>query len=262
MIKEIKKPSFNLTGKTAIVTGATKGIGFAIAATFAMYGCDVVITSRHQNDCDIVSQEITNRYGVRCLGISADSSKKEHIDTVVAKTIETFGKIDILVNNAGVSGKTAPILKQTEEDFDYVLGINLKGIFLFAQAVATQMVKQGSGGKIVNTASVGALIGGKSVAPYGASKAGILSLTKTMANEWARYGITVNAICPGYVITELNEDIFADPEIKLKMEKRTALRRLGEVEDIAGPVLAMVSDSFGYMTGTYILLDGGQTIGG
>ena len=262
MVKVTKKPSFDLTGKVAIVTGGTKGIGFAIAETLAMFGCEVVITSRHQNDCDTVSAEITKRHGIKCLGISGDSSKKADIDNIVAKTVEAFGKIDILCNNAGVSGKTAPALKQTEEDFDYVLGINLKGIFLFAQAVAAQMVKQGTGGKIVNTASVGALIGGKSVAPYGCSKAGIVSLTKTLANEWARYGITVNAICPGYVITELNEDIFADPEIKAKMEKRTALRRLGNPEDVAGPVLAMLSDCFGYMTGTYILLDGGQTIGG
>lgn len=262
MAKDIKKPSFDLNGKVAIVTGGTKGIGYAVAATFAMYGCDVVITSRHFADCERCANDIQTLYGTKCLGISADSSKKEDIDNVIAKTVETFGKIDILINNAGISGKTASILKQTEEDFDKVIATNLKGSFLFAQAAAAQMVIQGTGGKIVNTASVGGLIGGKSVAPYGASKAGLISLTKTMANEWARYGITVNAVCPGYVITELNEDIFADPDIKAKMEKRTAVRRLGSVEEIAGPVLAMVSDCFGYMTGTYILLDGGQTIGG
>lgn len=262
MAKEIKKPSFDLNGKVAIVTGGTKGIGYAIAATFAMYGCNVVITSRTPDDCERIAQDINTLYGVKCLGISADSSNKENIEAVVSKTVEAFGKIDILVNNAGISGKTASLLEQTEDNFMKVINTNLKGCFLFASAVVTQMVKQGQGGKIVNIASVGGLIGGKSVAPYGASKAGVLSLTKTMANEWARYGITVNAVCPGYVITELNEDIFANPEIKAKMEKRTAVRRLGCVEEIAGPVLAMVSDCFSYMTGTYILLDGGQTIGG
>ncbi|SDF65070.1 SDR family NAD(P)-dependent oxidoreductase [Sporomusa acidovorans] len=262
MAKEIKKPSFDLSDKVAIVTGGTKGIGYAIASTFAMYGCNVVITSRTPDDCERIAKDINTLYGVKCLGIAADSSNKENIGAVVAKTVEAFGKIDILINNAGISGKTASLLEQTEDNFMKVINTNLKGCFLFANAVAAQMVKQGKGGKIVNIASVGGLIGGKSVAPYGASKAGVLSLTKTMANEWARYGITVNAVCPGYVITELNEDIFANPEIKAKMEKRTAVRRLGCVEEIAGPVLAMVSDCFSYMTGTYILLDGGQTIGG
>jgi len=262
MAKDIKKPSFDLTGKVAIITGGTKGIGYACAATFAMYGCDVVITSRTPADCERCADDIRTLYGAKCIGISADSSKKADIDMVVAKTVEAFGKIDILVNNAGISGKTAALLKQTEEDFEKVINTNLKGCFLFGQAVAAQMVEQGTGGKIVNMASVGGLIGGKSVAPYGASKAGLISLTKTMANEWARYGITVNAVCPGYVITELNEDIFADPNIKATMEKRVPVRRLGCVEEVAGPVLAMVSDCFSYMTGTYILLDGGQTIGG
>ncbi len=260
MAKDIKKPTFDLTDKVAIVTGGTKGIGYAIAATFAMYGCDVVITSRHQDDCDRCANDIQTLYSAKCLGISADSSKKEDIDIVVAKTIETFGKIDILINNAGISGKTAPIFEQSEADFMKVIETNLKGCYLFAQAVAQEMAKQGNGGKIVNTASVGGLVGDRNVAPYGSSKAGLLSLTKTMANEWARYGITVNAVCPGYVITELNEDVFADPKIKAMMEKKTAVRRLGTVEEIAGPVLAMVSDCFNYMTGTYILLDGGQTI--
>lgn len=262
MTKKIEKPSFDLTGKVAIVTGGTKGIGYGIAATFAMYGCSTVITSRTPADCEKTAKDIEALYGVKCLGISADSSNKEDIDRVIAKTVETFGKIDILINNAGISGKTAALLDQTEDNFEKVINTNLKGCFLFAQAVVAQMVKQGNGGRIVNIASVGGLIGGKSVAPYGASKAGVLSLTKTMANEWARYGITVNAVCPGYVITELNQDIFANPDIKSKMEKRTAVRRLGSVEEIAGPVLAMVSDCFSYMTGTYILIDGGQTIGG
>jgi NAD(P)-dependent dehydrogenase (short-subunit alcohol dehydrogenase family) len=262
MAKEIQKPDFDLTGKVAIVTGGTKGIGYAIAATFAMYGCTVVITSRTPADCERTSKDIETLYSVKCLGIPADSSRKEDIDNVVAKTVAAFGKIDILVNNAGISGKTASLLDQTEENFDKVIGTNLKGCFLFAQAVVAKMVEQKTRGKIVNISSMGGLIGGKSLAPYGASKAGILSLTKTMANEWARYGITVNAVCPGYVVTELNQDVFADPEIKAKMEKRVPVRRLGTVEEVAGPVLAMVADCFSYMTGTYILLDGGQTIGG
>ncbi|SMC77086.1 SDR family NAD(P)-dependent oxidoreductase [Papillibacter cinnamivorans] len=260
MEKEVRMPSFDLTGKTAIVTGGTKGLGYGIAVTFARFGANVVITSRTPADCLRVQEEI-RASGHRCLGIPADSSKKEDIDRVMEETLKTYGKLDILVNNAGISGKTAPILQQSEEDFEKVIDTNLKGVFLFARAAAEQMARQGTGGKILNMASIGALIGGKGVAPYGASKAGVVSLTKTMANEWARYGITVNAVCPGYVITELNQDVFADPKIREMMEKRNPLRRLGRVDEISGPVLALVSDCFGYMTGTTIVIDGGKTIG-
>jgi len=178
--------------------------------------------------------------------------------------VETFGIVDILVNNAGISGKTAPVLSDecNEENFMSVLDTNLKGVFLLSKAVAAQMALQKTGGKIINVSSVGGLIGGKGLIAYGASKAGVLSMTKTMANEFARYGITVNAICPGYVVTPLNEDIFSNEDIRKKMESRTAVRRLGTIEEIAGPALAMASDCFSYMTGTYLLLDGGQTIGG
>jgi len=261
MSKEIKLPTFRLDGKTAIVTGATKGIGYAIAATFAAYGANVVITSRTPADCARCAAELTGAGG-SCIGIAANSARKEEIDTVIAAAEERFGRVDILVNNAGISGETAPLLKQTEENFDKVIAVNLKGVFLFAQAAAGKMAADGQGGRIINIASVGGLIGGKGVAPYGASKAGVISLTKTMANEWARYGITVNAVCPGYVVTELNREFFADPAFKEKMERRTAVRRLGTVEEVAGPVLALASDCFSYMTGTTLLLDGGQTIGG
>jgi NAD(P)-dependent dehydrogenase (short-subunit alcohol dehydrogenase family) len=260
-------PNFRLTGKTAIVTGGTKGLGFGIAATYAHYGADVVITARTAADVETASADINENYikgDNRCIGVSADSGKQADIDRVLAAAKEAFGGVDILVNNAGISGKTAAILTDDcdEANFDKVIATNLKGVFLFAKSTAKEMVAAGKGGKIINVASVGGLIGGKGVVAYGASKAGVISLTKTMANEFARYGITVNAICPGYVITPLNEDVFADESIRTKMESRTALRRLGEIEDIAGPALAMASGCFGYMTGTYLLLDGGQTIGG
>lgn len=267
MARDLTMPSFDLTGKTAIVTGGTKGLGMGIAAAFANYGANVVITARTAKDCESMSKELTEKYVTgsnRIIGVPADSGKQSDIDNVIAKTVEAFGKLDILVNNAGISGKTANILTDEcdEANFDNVIATNLKGVFLFAKAAAKQMQSQGTGGKIINMASVGGLIGGKAVVAYGASKAGVLSLTKTMANEFARYGITVNAVCPGYVVTPLNEDIFADEEVYKKMASRTAVRRLGTIEEIAGPVLALASDCFSYMTGTHILLDGGQTIGG
>ena len=267
MSREIAMPSFDLSGKTAIVTGGTKGLGFGIAATYAHYGANVVITARTAADIASASTDINKHYirgNNKCLGVTADSGKQTDIDAVISQTVNAFGRIDILVNNAGISGKTANILagECNEDNFDLVVATNLKGVFLFAKAAAKHMVAQGTGGRIINMASVGGLIGGKGLVAYGASKAGVLSLTKTMANEFSRYNITVNAICPGYVVTPLNENIFADGEIRKKMESRTALRRLGTIEEIAGPALALVSDSFGYMTGTYVLIDGGQTIGG
>lgn len=265
MATDITMPSFDMTGKVAIVTGGTKGLGYAIAATFAGYGCNVVITSRTPADCERCSGELNEKYaaGGNVIGVPADATKQSDIDTVIEATMDKFAGLDILVNNAGINGKTAHILsdEQTEENFDKVLNNNLKGVFLFSKAAAKQMVRQGRGGKIINTASVGGLIGGIGAAPYGASKAAVISLTKTMANEFAQYGITVNAVCPGFMITSLNEGILANPDIKARMEEKTAVKRLAAVEEIAGPVLAMASDCFSYMTGTYLLIDGGQTIG-
>jgi 3-oxoacyl-[acyl-carrier protein] reductase len=212
----IKMPKFNLAGKTAIVTGATKGIGYGIAATFAHFGAKVVITARTAEDVKAAAAEINRTYckGGRCIGVPADSSKQEDIDNVIAETLETFGKLDILVNNAGIAGKTAKILTADcdEENFIKVINTNLKGVFLFARSAAKVFVAQGNGGKIINIASVGGLVGGPGVVAYGASKAGVISLTKTMANEFGRDNINVVAICPGYVVTPLNEDVFLDSQ--------------------------------------------------
>lgn len=268
--RKINMPVFSLEGKTAIVTGGTKGIGYGIASTFANYGANVVITARTASAVEEAAAVINAEYaqGGKCIGVPADSSKQEDIDRVVKTAVDTFGRLDILVNNAGISGKTAKILTDEcdEENFMKVIGTNLKGDFLFGKAAAAQFVAQGGGGKIINIASVGGLVGGPGVVAYGASKAGVISLTKTMANEWGREGINVVAICPGYVVTPLNEEFFIDAEgnhtkYYEQSSKNTALRRLGEIEEIAGPVTAVACDCFSYMTGTTIVIDGGQTIG-
>lgn len=273
--RRIGIPSFDLTGKTAIVTGGTQGLGFGIAATLAAYGANVVITARTAGKVSAAEQDINENYcrGGRCIGITADSGRQADIDRAMAETAAAFGGADILVNNAGISGRTAKILTDecSEENFDRVINTNLKGMFLWGRTFARQIVRQNQangkkGGKIINIASVGGLIGGPGVVAYGASKAGALSLTRTFANELARENITVNAVCPGYVVTPLNEDVFINPDgsftdIYLLSAKNTAVRRLGRIEEIAGPVLALCADCFSYMTGTYLLLDGGQTIG-
>ncbi|MGI5970692.1 MAG: SDR family NAD(P)-dependent oxidoreductase [Oscillospiraceae bacterium] len=268
--RKIGMPSFDMTGKSVIVTGGTKGLGFGIAATFAHYGANVCISARTVSDVEDAVKDLNENYakGGKVIGVPADSGKQSDIDKVIGATVEAFGGLDILVNNAGISGKTAKFLSDEcdEANFDKVIATNLKGVFLFAKSAAKQMVAQGRGGKIINMASVGGLVGGPGVMAYGASKAGVISLTKTMANELGRENITVIAVCPGYVVTPLNEDVFLDEQgnhtkVYELSAKNTAVRRLGEIEEIAGPVLALASDCFSYMTGTYIVLDGGQTIG-
>ena len=279
MNRKMGVPSFDLTGKTAIITGGTQGLGFGMACALAAFGANVVITARTESKVIDAVDDLNENYckGGRALGIAADSSKMENIQMVIDKTVEEFGELNILINNAGISGPTALIVETREgrpeytaADFEKVIATNLTGTFMFCQAAARQMIKQNvvngkKGGKIIITASVGGLIGGKGVVAYGASKAGCLSLARTMANNFGRENITCNCICPGYVVTPLNEKFFIDEkgeptDYYRQQSKSTSLRRLGTIEEIAGPVLAMCSDSFNYMTGTYILCDGGQSI--
>ena len=268
--RKIGMPVFSLAGKTAIVTGGTKGIGYGIAASFANLGANVCITARTAAAVEEAVKVLNEEYaqGGKVIGVPADSAKQEDIDAVIAATLDAFGRIDIFVNNAGISGKTAKILTDDcdEANFLKVINTNLKGCFIFGKSVAKQFVAQGGGGKIINIASVGGLVGGPGVVAYGASKAGVISLTKTMANEWGREGINVVAVCPGYVVTPLNEEFFIDEngnhtKYYEQSSKNTALRRLGEIEEIAGPVSAIACDCFSYVTGTTIVIDGGQTIG-
>ena len=271
-------PSFDLTGKTAIITGGTQGLGFGMACALAAYGCNVVITARTASKVEDAVADLNENYckGGRAYGIAADSSKQENVQMVIDETVREFGALDILINNAGIGGPTALIVETREgrpeytvADFEKVIATNLTGTFMFCQAAARQMIKQNAtngkkGGRIIITASVGGLIGGKGVVAYGASKAACLSLARTMANNFGRENITCNCICPGYVITPLNEEFFVKDgeytDLYYHQSKATSVRRLGTIEEIAGPVLAMCSDSFGYMTGTYILCDGGQSI--
>jgi 3-oxoacyl-[acyl-carrier protein] reductase len=277
--RKISIPSFDLTGKTAIITGGTQGLGFGIACALAAYGANVVITARTAAKVEDAAADLNENYckGGRALGIPADSSKQENVKAVIEQTVAEFGSLDILINNAGISGDTALIVETREgrkeytvENFRKVIETNLTGTFMFCQEAARQMIKQNAengkkGGRIIITSSVGGFIGGKGVVGYGASKAACLSLARTMANNFGRENITVNCICPGYVVTPLNEEFFIDADgnqtaYYKQQAKATSVRRLGTIEEIAGPVLAMCSDSFSYMTGTYLLVDGGQSI--
>ena len=254
-------PEFNFQGKVAIVTGGTTGLGFAITRTLAHFGASVMIASYVAEECEQAKKQL-QALDYRVEAEVVDVTVQDQVTSLVAKTVATFGKVDMLIANAGIGGKTVPLLEQSETDWDRVLETNLKGVFLCGQAVATQMIQQKSGGKIVNIASVAAFMGTKNVAPYGASKAGVINLTKTMAHEWAKYNININAVCPGYVITDINRAILSDPETAKHLTKKIPLRRFGVPHEIAGAVAFLCSESAAFMTGSAITIDGGTTIGG
>lgn len=250
-------PSFDLTGKVAIITGSTKGLGHGMAFALAAYGAAVVVNSRNQEDCDAVAKEI-NDLGGKAIAIKADTRVKSEIDAMVAKTVEELGRVDIMVSNAGM-GITKRVVEMTEDEWDEVLDTNLKGVFFCAAAAAKEMIKQGDGGRIINISSAGGLVGTKNIAAYCASKSGVISLSKTMAMEFGRYGITANAICPGYVPTSINKKPLEIPKVREQILAKTALRRLGEIEEIAAVTLFLASDASSIITGAYIAADMGTT---
>lgn len=254
-LNDVKIPKFDLTGKVAIVTGGTKGLGYGIAVTFAKYGADVVVASRTAADCERVEAELKT-LGHRALGVPTDVSKADQVDHLIAKTVETMGKVDIMVCNGGTS-TTCPALKLSEQEWDRVMDVDLKGVFLCARAAAKQMVEQGHGGRIINMASAAGLKGSKNVAPYCAAKAGVVNLTRALALEWARYNITVNSVCPSYVLTSINEEALSDPKVRDTILKTIALRRFGTLDEIAAATLYLASDYSGFMSGAFLRLDGG-----
>lgn len=258
--EEFQVPAFDLSGKVAIVTGGTKGLGYGIVMKLAAAGAKVVITSRHQNDCDAVAKEIAG-LGGEAMGIRTDVQNPSEIQNLVDKTVEKYGKLDIMVNNAGVA-VTKRLTDMTEEEYNRVLDSNLKSVFFGGQIAAKQMIEQGEGGKIINMCSIGGVKGNNQLSTYGASKAGAINLTKSMAWEWGRYGINVNAICPGYVKTALNAEALENPKFKEKTLKGIPLRRFGTVEEIANLTLFLASDACAMLTGEFIVADMGATLGG
>lgn len=254
-----KTPTYDLTGKVALVTGATRGIGYAIAAELAAAGAAVVITSRTPADCARVQKEFEEK-GYMCLGISIDISEINKINSLVKEIVGKLGHIDILVNNAGIGGKEAPIFDITPEEWDQTQSIDLKGLYFCAKAVAMQMKSQGTGGRIINLASVAGILAPKYVSVYGAAKAAVIHLTKIMANEWARYSINVNSIAPGYISTDMTKDVMADEKNASAVLKKIGLRRFGEVDDVADVALFLATEASKYVTGVLIPIDGGMTI--
>ncbi len=246
-----------LQNKTAIVTGSTRGIGRALAEGIGREGARVVIVSRSQDDCEETAKYLTAQ-GIETLPVAGDLTKKSAIDNLMEQTVKRFGSIDILVNNAGTSiTKTAESI--SEDDWDRVLDLNLRSVFFTAQAAGKVMLQQGSG-KIINVASVLGLVAEKQVLPYCVAKAGLLHMTKALALEWARKGVFVNALCPGYIVTELNREQLSNEKIASHLLGKTPLARFGKTEEMVGAVVFMASNQSDYMTGQAIVLDGGWTI--
>lgn len=249
-------PMFDLKDKIAIITGSTKGIGRGIIEGMALAGAKVVVVSRSQEDCDRVAAEIRESGG-NALSVAADLTDLNAIKDLVEKSIAHYGRIDILVNNAGTAiTKKAELL--TEADWDHVLNIDLKAVFFTSQAVGHQMISQKSG-KIVNVASIMGLVGDRQILPYCVAKGGVIQMTKALSLEWARHNIQVNALCPGYVITPMNEADFRNEKILDHVIGKIPVRRLGQVPDMVGAAVFLASPAADYMTGQNIVVDGGWT---
>jgi len=249
---------FSLQGKVAIVTGGSRGFGKAIALGLADAGADVVVASRTQADLDNVAEEIEAK-GRKSLAIATDTTKLDSIKNLAAKTIESFEKIDILVNNAG-QGKNIPFLHISEEEWDRIINVNLKGYFLCTQVIGGYMFKAKSG-RIINISSTMGNYPLGFLVHYAASKGGINAMTKSLAQEWANRGITINAIAPSYFVTDINKEAMADKAISQLIMSKTPLNRWGQVEELVGLVVYLASDASSYMTGAVIPLDGGWSAG-
>jgi len=246
---------FSLVGKVAVVTGGSRGIGRAIALGLAEAGADVVVAARKHPGLDSVTGEIL-ALGRQALPIECNVRQRPHLDNLVARTVERFGRLDILVNNAGANPAFGDLIDLEEPAWDVVMNTNLKAAFLLSQAAAKVMRDRG-GGSIINVASMGGIRYSKGLGAYGVSKAGLIMLTKVLAAELGKYRIRVNAIAPSIIRTGFSEHLWKTPEIAGPVLQRTPLGRIGEPEEAAGAVVFLASDAASYISGVVVPQDGG-----
>ena len=256
MEPEVLKPD-TLTGKVALVTGTSRGLGRGIALGLARHGADLVLASRKLELNRELAEEI-RVMGRRALPLATDIMKVEEIYATVDKAVDEFGAIDILVNNAGTNPIRCAAVEVEEWSWDKILDTNLKGLFFFSQAVARHMIPRGRG-SIVNISSAAAAAGTPLGSVYGASKAGVNHLTRTLALELAPHGITVNALGPSFFEVGLSEYITKSPELTEAIVSRTPLGRMGKPDELAEAVAYLASDAADYITGQVIYIDGGWT---
>jgi NAD(P)-dependent dehydrogenase (short-subunit alcohol dehydrogenase family) len=249
-----------LEGKVALVTGGTSGIGRETAILFAKEGAKVVVAGRREKEGQ-ETVELLRVTGSEGLFVKTDVTKAAEVDALVQTAAQKFGRLDIAFNNAGIEGVWVPIVRQSEQDFDRTIEINLKGVWLCLKHEIRQMLKQGTGGAIVNMASTMALVGAASAAAYAASKHGVIGLTKSAALENARQGIRINAVCPAAIETSMSERLFGAPQVHKAVLDRHPVGRFGKPLEIAEAVVWMCSDRASFLTGQSLVLDGGFLAG-
>jgi len=245
--------AFRLAGKVAIVTGCTRGLGLGMAVGLAEAGADIVGIGRGSL---AASKNRVEQTGSKFLGIEADLSNIKIVDHIITKTINEFERIDILINNAGII-RRAEAIEFDERDWDDVMNVNLKTLFFLSQAVAKQFIRQETGGKIINIASMLSYQGGIKVSSYTASKSGVMGITRLMANEWAAHNINVNAIAPGYMATDNTAPLREDPVRNKAILDRIPAGRWGVPDDLKGIAVFLASEASNYINGFTIAVDGG-----
>ena len=248
---------FDLTGRAAIITGGSKGLGAAMAAGLASAGADVLLTSRNLDEGTAAAKTIANDFGHRAIALAADVTSPEDCDAVVRRALDEFGKIDILINNAGINIR-GPIDELTYDEFQQVQRTNVDGVWLMCRAVIPHM-KQAKYGRIINLSSTLGVVGLANRTPYTSSKGAVAQMTRALGLELATFGITCNAICPGPFLTPMNVPIKDDEQTKKFIVGAVALERWGEMQEIQGAALLLASDASSYMTGSLVTVDGGWT---
>lgn len=248
---------FSVAGQITLVSGGSRGIGRALAAGFAQRGAQVIITGRQKETIEQTAKEIPSDKPVRA--IVCDVSKADDISALVKTVVAEYGKIDTLLNVAGVN-KRQRVETFTSEEFDFILDINLRGLFLLSQEVGKHMISRNGGG-IINIDSLNTYSPLKGVLPYAISKAGVSMMTRGMAAEWGEHGVRVNALAPGFILTDMTNKLWSDPTMQQWGKSVTPLKRLGQVDDLIGTAVFLASKASAYMTGQVLYVDGGISAG-